>query len=196
MTEGATRLRRASAQGLPGAARRHSPFLLWALAAGLATPATSALSQATQLDFEAQLGIPRPAGAAPQVIAGGLGWQCGGRRCTARGRGTGKPTDLCRSLAEQVGVLNSFQARGAWSLTALELEQCNRGLAPAAKNIPGPAKAPGSVGAASAAGERTATQLPDPKAPAFMQEWAVSRDNARGTTTVTHGGFTGKVAAL
>lgn len=185
--------------GLQGAARAATPLLPWAMAVWLAASPASVAAQSAQVEFEAQLGIARPTGASPQVGAGGLAWRCEAKRCTAKGTQTRKPADLCRSLAERVGVLAAFRARGAWSLSALELEQCNRGLAPAAKSVPAAPRTTGAGAAATAAASSAPVHPLDAKAAGFVfeQEWAVSVRNARGTgTTATHPNFSGRTAAM
>jgi hypothetical protein len=65
------------------------------------------------------------------VAAGGVTWQCAGSRCAARTAWREPTVEQCLALAREVGAIKGF-GTGGRGLGAVQLAQCNQGVASAA----------------------------------------------------------------
>lgn len=101
---------------------RSSFIALFAIAAGLSTPAIAS-------SYSASLAAPESS----RIIAQDIVWNCGPAACQGA-TDNGRPVVLCQSLAKRAGRVDSFLVDGR-ALSADELAKCNT-LARPAKDSP------------------------------------------------------------
>ncbi len=64
---------------------------------------------------------------AGKVVAGNIGWSCGGKRCTVSGPWPTPGVGSCAALAKKVGRITSYGHPGK-RLPKQQLKQCNKGI--------------------------------------------------------------------